>query len=291
VIPSLSVGSLDAASDDALDRRKQLVAEGAKAFRREGCLLLEDALDRGFVERLHSAFNDRHAHSGSSGQPRGSLRVGHQRYMITVRLRKPFTDSRLFANPVLFEVLTELLGADWVLFSFGAVVSYPGAEDQHVHSDGGSLFGDSAVEGGLPPYAITAIVPLVDMNAETGTTRVWPGSQGMTKDDLQGVAPHDPLVPVGSVLLMDYRLHHGGLANRSAGARPILSLVFTRPWFRDVVNFTEQPPLSYGLLQRVRMPPDLRRLLPAEADPSLGQRVRALGHSIVAKARRNLVRA
>jgi len=177
------------------------------------------------------------------------------------------------------------------MFSFGAVVSHPGAEDQHVHSDGGSLFGDSPLEPLLPPYAITVIVPLVDMNSETGTTRVWPGSHRMTKEDLDHADPDDPVVSKGSILLMDYRLQHGGLANRSTGPRPILSLVFARPWFRDVVNFEKQPPLAYSLLRRRRMPPELRELLPAEAGASLDQRFSALGRSMRAKTRRMLVRS
>jgi len=110
------------------------------------------------------------------------------------------------------------------------------------------------------------------------------------KDDLQSIQPQDPLVRKGSVLLVDYRLYHGGLANRSAGPRPILSLVFTRPWFRDVVNFSEQPPLRYGRLQRLRMPSDLRCLLPADDGKSIEQRAAAIGRRVVAKAPKRLVR-
>lgn len=290
MVTSLSVGEIHTAAKSDPDWRSKVVAEAAEAFRRDGCVLLEQVIEASFIEQLHAAFLDRHSDT-SSGQPRGSLRVGHQRYMITVRLRAPFTDSRLYGNPVLRDIRTELLGTDSVLFSFGAVVSHPGAEDQHVHNDGGSLFGDVPLERELPPYAITAIVPLVDMNSETGTTRVWPGSHRMTKEDLDHVEPDDPLVLKGSILLMDYRLQHGGLANRSTGPRPILSLVFTRPWFRDVVNFLEQPPLSYSLVQRRRIPPELRELLPVEAGPSLDQRFLALGRSMRAKTRRMLRRS
>jgi len=274
--------------DENPEPRDRRVTESAEAFRRDGWLLLEDVVDTGLIEQLHASYTDRH---GSSARLRESLRVGHQRYMITVRLKPPFTDSRLYANPVLLGVLTDLLGAERVLSSFSAVVSYPGAEDQHVHQDGGGLFGDPAREGSLPPYAVTAIVPLVEMNSETGTTRVWPGSQRPTDDEPGSIEPVDPLVRRGSVLLMDYRLQHGGLANRSAGLRPILSLVFTRPWFRDAVNFGEQPPLLYGPLERRRMPPELGRLLPADADAGFERRALARGRRMVAMARKRLVRS
>jgi ectoine hydroxylase-related dioxygenase (phytanoyl-CoA dioxygenase family) len=263
-----------------------MVREGAEAVRRDGWLLMEDVVERDLIEEFHAAFSRRHASSGASGQPAGSLRVGHERYMVTLALKPPFTDPRLYSNPPLLGVLTELLGADRVLVSFGVVVSQPGAEDQHVHRDGGGLFGDPAIEASLPPYAITVIVPLVDMNAETGTTRVWPGSHRMTDEELHGVQPQDPVVKRGSVLLMDYRLHHGGLANRSAGPRPILSLVFARPWWRDDVNFREQPPLLYGPVQRLRMPPALRSLLPADGGVGIEQQAATIGRKLVARAPR-----
>lgn len=283
----LSGGSISPTAEAAATERDVRVAEGVEAFRRDGWLLVEDLVDGGLIEEFHAAFSRRH---GAHGQPVGSLRVGHQRYMVTVALRPPFTDARLWANPILLEVLTQLLGADRELFSFGAVVSGPGAEDQHVHRDGGGLFGDPVIEASVPPYAITVIVPLVDMNAETGTTRIWPGSHRLTKEELQAVQPQDPVVKTGSVLLMDYRLHHGGLANRSAGPRPILSLVFTRPWWRDDVNFSGQPPLLYGPVQLVRMPPALRSLLPARGGVSIGQQATMIGRGMLAKAPRPLRR-
>ena len=245
----------------------------ADAFRRDGFVVLENVFEPSFVEQLHAAFDERHPIGGIDGRPRGMLMVGDRRYMVTVALQPPFSDVRLSCNPLLLGVVTELLGAYRILMAFGAVVSQPGAEDQHVHSDTGGLFGDDVGEGQLPAYAITTIIPLVDMNDETGTTRVWPGSHRLRKDELDGVASLDPLVPRGSVLLMDFRLHHGGRRNRSALPRPILTLSFARPWFRDAVNFDEQPPLLYGPLQRLRMPPELRSLLPPTAGASLDDRI------------------
>jgi hypothetical protein len=106
----------------------------------------------------------------------------------------------------------------------------------------------------------------------------------MTDEELHSVQPQGPVVKRRSVLLMDYRLHHGGLANRSAGPRPILSLVFARPWWRDDVNFNEQPPLLYGPLQRLRMPPAVRSLLPADGGVSIEQQAATIGRKLVARA-------
>ncbi len=247
-------------------------------------LLLEDVIDVGFIRQLHAAFTKRHPAPGAGGQPRGSLRVGHQRFMVTVRLQPPFTDSRLVANPVVLGILTELLGADLVLFSFGAVVSQPGAEDQHVHSDGGGLFGDPEGEGSLPPYAITAIVPLADMNAETGTTRVWPGSQRVAKADLARFEPQDPAGSAGQ------RAAHGLPHSSRRPGQPLdRAAPDTLARLHAAVvprcgQLSEQPPLLYSSLQERRMPSDLRGLLPAD------EHGRTIGRRIMAKVPDRLIR-
>ncbi len=57
---------------------------------------------------------------------------------------------------------------------------------------------------------------------------------------MPGLAPE---VPVGSCFLMDYRLTHQGMANRSDVVRPIFSIIYQQPWFRDYVNYSKQKPL------------------------------------------------
>ena len=46
----------------------------------------------------------------------------------------------------------------------------------------------------------------------------------------------DPEAEIGDCLLMDWRLVHGGTANRSSNVRPILYLEYFRQWYRDVIN-------------------------------------------------------
>jgi hypothetical protein len=59
---------------------------------------------------------------------------------------------------------------------------------------------------------------------------------------------------------MDYRLSHQGLANRSPCVRPVLSVVYNRPWFRDCVNYEQQAPLRITREEFERVPEDVRRL-------------------------------
>ena len=70
----------------------------------------------------------------------------------------------------------------------------------------------------------------------------------------------DPIVPLGSCLLMDYRLLHGGMANRSSQVRPILYNVYCRPWFHDDLNFRRQSALKLTDKEYRRVPKALQYL-------------------------------
>ena len=130
--------------------------------------------------------------------------------------------------------MQDALGAECILGSFGAITALPGAEDQHVHRDHPFLFQDEAIDTAMPAYAINVIIPLVGMDAGHGTTRVWPGSHRVWSEDKAKQLPsEDPVAPVGSCIIIDYRLLHAGTGNRSHQVRPILYVAFHRPWFKD----------------------------------------------------------
>ena len=53
-------------------------------------------------------------------------------------------------------------------------------------------------------------------------------------------APRDVFAPElapGDLLVYDQRTVHRGVANVSPNSRPILYLLFCRPWFREHINF------------------------------------------------------
>ena len=96
--------------------------------------------------------------------------------MITITLEGPFNNPEIYANQLLLPLFERLLGNDFILQSYGAVISLPGADLQRLHKDTGSLFEDSELVSRLPSYAITLGIPLIEMNGINGTTRVIPGS-------------------------------------------------------------------------------------------------------------------
>jgi ectoine hydroxylase-related dioxygenase (phytanoyl-CoA dioxygenase family) len=128
----------------------------------------------------------------------------------------------------------------------------------------------------VPPYAINAAVPLIDIDLQTGPTGFWLGSHRWPNGF--GAAPPDGMTvcPVqrGDCILVDYRTVHAGLPNLSQQVRPILYMAYARPWFFDQSNHLGRTPVD--------MPLETYRALPASVHPLL---TRALFYAMVARWR------
>ena len=193
-----------------------------------------------------------------------NLKVGDRRFMETINIYPPFNDDRLFAPPKVLQILTFLLGADLVLNSYTSVISLPGSQDQHVHQDGESLFNIS-IATQLPPHAITVAIPLVNIDALCGSTAIWERSHiegDSALKDQNGILlpPQTPMVNVGDIYMFDYRVKHAGMANNSSFARPILYVVFSKPWWIDHQNFANQKPVNISSSGLESISPRIRSL-------------------------------
>jgi len=182
--------------------------------------------------------------------------VGDQRYMLTLDIKGKFNRPEVYANERLMPLLNGLLSSHLRIASFGCVTALPGAEDQPIHLDHPPLFEATPhLTDNIPPYAVTMVVPLVDIDEQTGTTAIWEGSHKQSDDqnsedrfELLGRLMQKPdysmaakpLPRQGDVYLMDYRVIHGGLANRSHIDRPILYVVFGIDLFQAAEESAEE---------------------------------------------------
>jgi ectoine hydroxylase-related dioxygenase (phytanoyl-CoA dioxygenase family) len=222
-------------------------------------LILEDVVDPALIVRARRTFGRANARYLDGEEHPDAPLVGGRRPMITVDLEPPFDDPQLFANPWILSLMEAVLDEGLVLGAFGVVCSLPSAPAQHRHSDGPPLFPDP-VGRLLPAFAITVAIPLLEMNKAHGTTALYPGSHrnGGGAIARKGI---EPVVREGSCLLWDYRLVHRGTPNRSAHPRPLLYLVYCRPWYVDQHNFTHQPPLRVSERSLSTLSQGHRRLL------------------------------
>ena len=238
-------------------------------YNRDGFVMLESAFDKTSMQNLATYYHDEYTSLSKQKLEQRHALVGDRRYMITAKIKGPLNDPALYANETVMPLLTELLGKHFVISSFGSVIAFPGAESQAVHFDYPPLYADEATCAALPPHAITLVVPLVDITQETGSTAVWPssharvGARKQLTELVESGSFHGSIAPkpkLGDAFLMDFRLIHAGTPNVSDIARPILYIVYSRPWFREDMNFDEQPPINLSPKQRKKVPKKLRYL-------------------------------
>ena len=250
------------------------------AFHEHGCVLIRGAFPVATIEAMHREYLaqfgslDSAAMQGQAEKPAPNWlhKVGNARYEITPRMTGAFGEATVFANHLLLKFLGSVLGSDMHLGSFSAVVSHPGATKQHAHRDHPHLF--SGIGPTMPIYAVTAAVPLIDVDIETGPTGVWLGSHRWAEDPKVLHAPTVCSVQRGDCMLVDYRTMHAGLPNMSGRVRPIAYLVYERPWFFDHGNHVGRIPLD--------MPIELYNELPATVRPLL---IRALSYATLTRWR------
>ena len=244
------------------------ISKASELFTRDGALWLKNALDPQFVTELLGAYLKRYENLSRRELNSRFSKVGDERYMISVKIKGAFNTPELYDNPILMPILNQLLGQS-VISSFGSVVAFPGAEDQPCHFDHPPLFGSESLCNQLPPHAVTVVIPLVDIDSETGSTGIWPGTHRSphSRELLQSLHENPtwdgsvhPLPRVGDVYMMDYRVIHGGMANQSEIIRPIFYIVYSRPWFRDSSNFSDQPAIDLPKKQRKKIPKEFRSL-------------------------------
>lgn len=233
-----------------------------QTFVERGCLAFQRLFDPALIDSIRAEYEDQLGGRAMSQLP-PHLKVGNRRTQVPIRLKGAVLDPMLSANPLLMKLFESLLGPDLLIDSFTCVVAFPGAADQPLHRDHYELFPESPREG-RNVFAITLAVPLVDLSEETGTTRLYPGSHIIaTAPDGSPPKlgePELPFVARGGCYLMDYRLWHQGSPNRSGSPRPILYMIYARPWFIDLTNFKGHARLLLDERDARSMPPEQRRL-------------------------------
>ena len=173
----------------------------------------------------------------------------------------PFDDELIHGDDAKWMPLVkECLGDDVKLLFQGLVVTDPGTEAQMLHSDGPHVPDqwreqDAETAAAVPHaqhpcHCLTVFVPLVDLTVENGATSFLPGThhsviatkaleaEASEAGSSSGAGTAAQLtLRAGDAILFDYRLFHAGGANASASRRPMMYLIYAKPWFRDKHNF------------------------------------------------------
>ena len=214
----------------ASDRDQAEAVERASAIlRREGVVVLDDLVDPALLEACRCEIIARYPDYNERDVER-DLGSFPARYTMPLVIDGILAKRAIFAPPAIREIGAKLLGLETILESLGLLVSLPGAPDQGQHFDG-LLFSEGHLDRVLPPVAISISMPLVPLDDVNGTTAFWCRSHREALRD--GPPDFAPPVPVGSVVVWDFRTIHSGRANRSTQPRPILFAVHSRDWWQE----------------------------------------------------------
>lgn len=152
-----------------------------------------------------------------------------------------------------------LFGPNYRQNGQGVVVSRPGTEAQGWHMDSSWLFQNNPSQ---PCHFVTCFVPLFDSSLEIGPTEFAIGSHALThslgRDTVHEQYPSAETVTAltsactiltmhcaaGDVIVMDGRMLHRGLGNRSTTDRHLIYASFCPPWYRE---WPESQPSSRSL--------------------------------------------
>ncbi len=188
----------------------------------EGVVVLPEPLPAPFVAELRSAFLHLIERYDTGTDPnRGTRR--HQMYL---PFEPPFSEPTLWGDSLVLAIVERVLGPDAECTYYGSDTPFPGSEHQPVHQDGGPLFPEW--EPRPPPYCIALNVPLVDVGRDDGPLEWFDGVERPDDD----AVPNRFTGPAGTMLLRDSRVWHRGSPNVGSGPRPMLALLYTRPWYR-----------------------------------------------------------
>jgi ectoine hydroxylase-related dioxygenase (phytanoyl-CoA dioxygenase family) len=221
---------------------------------------------------------------GLAGMDDAQLTSQNQYIYAIINKGRVFLD--LFEMDLIHELITHLLGEDYLLSASDAVIAAPGVADMPLHTDQwwfpacalpdrpprrtGSVkrFGlETSVDPRptsreiAPPAVGNVMWAITDFSADNGGTRIVPRSH------LAGVNP-DPGVPhriatigiemaAGQAVVFDGRLWHGTGANRTRDPRYGLLTTYCGPQFRQMENYPLM--LRQELLDRAS--PRLRAIL------------------------------
>jgi ectoine hydroxylase-related dioxygenase (phytanoyl-CoA dioxygenase family) len=248
-------------SDD--ERRRNALSDenrklGAMLLHGRGFVLLHNAVPLDLVAELRNGFQTIFTDCrGSLHKQRGTDPITsdatrtvfwerRSRFRIFPRLKPPFSDPHVLANPFATAILEETLGEGFYCKSVSSDTCVKGAIRQAPHRDLDFYDGDQ-------PYGATVNIPIMHCGLHNGPLEVWPGGSHLwhgekfvrfgvlpfTQDGenapVEALMRHVPSKKMdlhpGDLLIRDPGMWHRGNPNPTDEPRTMLTSSFFRPSF------------------------------------------------------------
>ena len=157
------------------------------------------------------------------------------RVFYLMQLDKIFIE--LIQHPTAIEMVTSVLGSEFLISNFTANIARPGSKSMGLHSDMSLVVPDPWKE----IWALNVIWCLTDVYFENGATLYIPGSN---KWEYESQIPRNAksllqpfIAKAGSIVVMDGRVWHTSGQNISQEDRALLFGYYTAPFLRQQVNW------------------------------------------------------
>lgn len=211
-------------------------AAASTALRKDGVVVLDQLLSVETIDSLRASVMQRHPEFADKALLTDFQDNGEGRFISAVAISRAVHDSGVLHLPALMALSESALGPAWVVDGFGMLMAFPGCTEQHHHRDGTELFPETKLGAILPPFALTVLIPLVDVDGDNGATAFQPGTHRYPPGEAD-IEPATAALPRGSLIAWNFETLHWGLPNRSDRPRPALYLTLCRPFWTDMTNF------------------------------------------------------
>jgi len=236
--------------------------DAAACIRRHGVIVVRNAIPTATIAKVLEDFKVRYDVHMAPGQKKlfRTFQSDPLRAQVPMAIDGPVADPEFFAPPSIMPLVHELMGGELIVGEAGVVISHGGAGAQEPHRDSNFLFGGQDMEMDLPPFAMTLLLPLLDVSLDMGPTEFWPGTH-LLRDEAAAIAgpPQRMALRAGSVVLLDARVFHRGGANISGPVRPTAYFSYHRRWYLEGPGFERKP--------QVRVTPAMLRRVPEAYRP------------------------
>lgn len=155
----------------------------------------------------------------------------------TENILSDFPLPELISNDYIYNLLAEILGADFILKEILIYFSLPNNNYQELHSDVNPLFPEK-LDITTPTYLVAVQFPLIDFNFNSGATRIIPKTHNsiseptrIENEDINNIKSITPAIKMKGCLIRDCRAWHGSGINKSKDIRAMITLAFARSWY------------------------------------------------------------
>lgn len=181
----------------------------------QGYCIIPDVLDAASIEKINQRLWQAAEKSEQRGVPTRNVGLDPNEHNIRVfnliDLDPMFIE--LIQHPLAVDVVTHVLGTNFLISNFTANIALPGARSMALHSDQGIV----VPEPWFHPWAINIIWCLNDIHEKNGATRFIPGSHKVTSRSELPEDAKNRTIPfeakAGSIIAMDGRVWHTSGAN------------------------------------------------------------------------------